>query len=126
MTYINQSTESGVLTAFVTTADSDPVIDYLSTQGVSTKHIERIVSDYRTVAVFKNMIVAEHARGQGTGTELLQRALSTAKQHGVDACVLVADITEHNAFDLVAWYERSSFVVTGQADGNPVMILEFA
>lgn len=124
MTPINQSTESGALAAFVSQANSDPVIDYLSIQGVSTKHIEQIVSKYRTVAVFKNMAVSEHARGQGTGRQLLQQALNSANQHAVDACVLVADITEHNAFDLVAWYERSGFVVTGQADGNPVMIRE--
>lgn len=125
VTYINQSTESGVLTAFVALSDSDAVIDYLSTQGVGTSHIEHIVGEYQLVAVIKNMIVAEHTRSQGTGTELLQRALRSARQHSVDACILVADITEPNEFDLVAWYQRSEFEITGYADDNPVMVRKF-
>lgn len=122
--HIDQSNDGGSLEGYVTNTSGPQLQNYLEREGADQKLIEHIKQKFSRIAIFKNMYVDEDMRGQGHGSELFSDAIDAAAANGAKAIILVADLDEENAIDLVRWYEGYGFEIIGKAGRNPLMMLE--
>lgn len=76
------------------------------------------------IAVLKTMWVEEDARGQGTGSQLMEEFLELVRDQDIQHIYLVADTYEDNAFDLVSWYESYGFRKVTSKEHCPLMYME--
>jgi len=80
----------------------------------------RVISSLSTpMAILKNMYVDEELRGQGLGSDLIQRFLEEVYDIPV---VLISEKGETNTFDLASWYEGYGFEAIGSSGGAPVLL----
>jgi GNAT superfamily N-acetyltransferase len=80
----------------------------------------KIISSLSTpIAILKNMYVDEELRGQGLGSELIQRFLEEV--YDIPA-ILISEEGETNTFDLANWYEGYGFEAIGSSGGAPVLL----
>jgi 5'(3')-deoxyribonucleotidase len=124
---INQDDEGGNLEGYVVDTTQEQIPNYLSSQGASPNLINSIINTYKRVGLIRNMWVDEEARGQGTGSGLLEAAIDQAFAYGAEAIILVADMSEDNnalGKSLDKWYEGWGFKKIGMAGNDPVMILK--
>ena len=69
--------------------------------------------------------IKKEFRGMGYGKKLIDIIISKSKELGSEAIILMVDVLEHNAFDLVNWYEKKGFnLYVGEGQALPIMIKE--
>lgn len=123
-TFINQSNEGGSLEGYVVDTDKPQLTNYLKSQGADESLIKQLIEQFTTIGIVRNMYIDDEMRGQGYGSDLMNNAIDDAFNEGAEAIVLVADIHEENAINLVNWYKNYGFEVIGDAHGDPVMLLK--
>jgi GNAT superfamily N-acetyltransferase/predicted nucleotidyltransferase len=126
MQHINQQDGSGALEGYVVDTDQPQLMNYLTGQGASEKLVMKLAEKFNRIAIIRNMWVDEDARGQGTGSSMLESAIDEAFANGAEAIMLVADLSEDNSAlgkSLDQWYEGWGFKKIGLAGSDPVMIL---
>ena len=119
-----QENDGGTLEGYVVPSSAPNIRNYLQSQGATNEIIDQIVSNYATIGLIRNMYVNDDMRGQGFGNELVSNAIDAAADHGADAIILVADLSESNVINLQQWYEGFGFETVGVAGGDPVMLLD--
>jgi GNAT superfamily N-acetyltransferase len=126
MTHINQEGQGGSLEAYVVDTDQPQLMNYLTGQGAKPQLVMKLAEKFKRIAIIRSMWVDEDARGQGTGSSMLESAIDAAFANGAEAIILVADMGEDNTAlgkPLDQWYEGWGFRRIGMAGTDPVMIL---
>jgi N-acetylglutamate synthase-like GNAT family acetyltransferase len=125
MQHIDQSLAFGGASGYVVESSREQVRNYL---GDFTDQAPKIAAWLTArvgyVGVLKNLNVDEEARGQGTGTRLLEGFLDEALQHQAGAVILIADADEKQqaGFDLEHWYASHDFTAVMPTSAGPVMV----
>ncbi|RYF05831.1 MAG: N-acetyltransferase, partial [Oxalobacteraceae bacterium] len=83
-------------------------------------------SRFTTIAFLNNINVDEDARGQGLGNQMMSAFIDRAAEHGAEAIILAADLSEEQSagFDLVQWYRGWGFEIIPSSSSDPLMIME--
>lgn len=120
---IDLSYEYGCVYGYVVDSSAENLENWMEDKGYSKTSLQYIRSNYKRVAIIKNLWMEEEHRGQGYGTKLMEEAIEEAQQLGAKAILLEADTGEQNAFDLVQWYKDVfGFRVVEKENSYPLMI----
>lgn len=123
LTSISQNNDGGSLEGYVVDTNQPNVRNYLQSQHVDEKTINKLISQFNRIGLIRNMYVDDESQGQGYGTDLMNNAIDMAFDEGAEAIILVADLSEENKVDLVKWYNNYGFETIGNAAGDPLMML---
>ncbi len=121
---ISSSNEGGSLEGYVVDTDKPQLKNYLESQGAPEQLINNIASKFNRISIIKNMYIDDEYRGQGLGSNLLNNAIDSSYDKGAEAILLIADVHESNEFSLVDWYRNYGFEIIGDANGDPIMLLD--
>ena len=99
--------------------DIQRVLNWGEKERLDDEAIKAISSLSAPIAILKNMYVDEELRGQGLGSDLIQRFLEEVYDTPV---VLISEKGETNTFDLAKWYEGYGFETIGSSGGAPVLL----
>ena len=108
-----QSRDEGV---YLVAWDEDDPVGHLFIRWTENTEVPRIVDRYPQAAQFADcpefveVYVLPERRSQGIGTQLLERALQLAREHGATQATICVDVANPRARSL---YERLGFVESG-------------
>ena len=122
---INIRNEGGVVEGGVHFSIEDAIEDWLSRHRIEDPElVAQIVAEDKQFAVINNLEVSQDARGQGFGSDLMEKFFDRAEQDGATIVLLCADVIrdQEEGFNLIDWYESFGFEDIGHGATGPLMI----
>ena len=118
--------DCGEAYGYVVDAAEENVENYLDKHGAPGKAVRQaLLKAKQTVALLTNLMVEEHVRGQGIGSDMVGDFLSQAETCGATCFILIADSEEvqSNGFSLLEWYEGFGFEKVMDTGTGPLMAM---
>ena len=115
--------DEGSVIAYVVDTSRENLFYWLESNGYAAEY-ENLRDTYKRVAILRSIWVEEDCRGMGIGNKFMERFILLSTNNGAEAALLVADLGEHNDFDLVQWYKNWEFDIISNAEINPLMLRE--
>jgi N-acetylglutamate synthase-like GNAT family acetyltransferase len=115
----------GRISAFVSEADDEGLIDYLAEHTDMAIQVAALLSNQsRRVAVLNMISVAPERRLRGVGNRLMNQFLETAESKGATAILLIAEGTDDHAsdFNLSTWFQSFGFTSVEGFSQAPLMV----
>lgn len=124
MKRLDCDTDGGALDAYEVPVEAEQVGNWLGTEvggALGEALSSAIREDCSVAAILKSLRVDDERRGEGLGSELMDRFLD---QVSADVILLVADAHESQAegFSLRGWYEDYGFAVVAETNAGPLMV----
>lgn len=114
------------MNGFISDATEPNVGEYLKRHtNLSDSILMHLRQRGERVALLKNIKVQQGTRGQGCGSDLLDKFCQAAEMGGATAYMLIYDEDEVQApgFDLVGWYNALGFSTVFTTSQGPLMVI---
>lgn len=119
--------DGGDADGYVTDTASEKLENWVNVRHKlnNDEFIGHVKSSFETISFLNNMNVDENSRGQGFGSDLLEKFIDEAANRMAEAIILFADTEEEQeeGFDLIQFYESYDFEVVKKYPDGALMLL---